>query len=457
MPGLRALGALLAAACLAGCSSLRPWINDPLPDNPPPRSVIAASAFRDPSILVAVTLSGGGARAAAFGLGVLEELHRTRFDWNGRETDLLDATDVISGVSGGSILAAYYAAFGAERLESFETVFLRQNFQNSLIWQALRPGNLHDLTSPWYGRSHLLARRLDEIYEGKTYGDIERDPRTPQLVIVATDMSLGTPFEFTQDQFELICSDLHTVPLSFAVAASSAVPILLSPMTLKNHAQECRDRGIVPRLAMRTGANYRARMFRMQANSYLDAQARPFIHLVDGGVADNLAVRRLLDRALLGGGLRESFEEVGIPPGSVRKLVVISVNSARDPANNVDQDDRVPGVRAVADTLLFGAGARATLETQEFLLDTARQWREDLRRRSEAGADAFAPDAQIHVVQVNLRDAAEGELRLRLMQTPTAFSISDDEVTRLIAAGRSALRRSADFQALRQALGVKDD
>ena len=166
---------------------------------------------------------------------------------------------------------------------------------------------------------------------------------------------------------------------------------------------------------------------------------------------------RLLDRALLGGGLRESFEEVGIPPGSVRKLVVISVNSARDPANNVDQDDRVPGVRAVADTLLFGAGARATLETQEFLLDTARQWREDLRRRSEEAADAFAPDAQIHVVQVNLRDAAEGELRLRLMQTPTAFSISDEEVTRLIAAGRSALRRSADFQALRQALGAKDD
>ncbi|WP_431275102.1 hypothetical protein ACQ858_01495 [Variovorax ureilyticus] len=160
------------------------------------------------------------------------------------------------------------------------------------------------------------------------------------------------------------------MPLSFAVAASSAVPVLLSPLTLKNHAQVCRDRGITPRLATVGGVNYRARMFRMQANSYLDANARPFIHLVDGGVADNLAVRRLLDRALLGGGLRESFEEVGIPPGSVRKLVVISVNSARDPANNIDQSDRVPGVRQVADTLLFGAGARATLETQEFLLDT---------------------------------------------------------------------------------------
>ncbi|WP_431275101.1 patatin-like phospholipase family protein [Variovorax ureilyticus] len=193
MRGLRALWFVLVAACLSACSSLRPWINEPLPEDPLPRSVVMATAHRDPSILVAVTLSGGGARAAAFGYGVLEELHHTRFQWNGRETDLLDATDVISGVSGGSILAAYYAAFGAEGLPSFESVFLRQNFQNSLILQALRPSSLHDLTSPWYGRSHLLARRLDEIYQGKTYGDLDKDPRHPQLVIAATDMSLGTP------------------------------------------------------------------------------------------------------------------------------------------------------------------------------------------------------------------------------------------------------------------------
>ena len=458
MPGLRALCGLLVAVCLAGCSSMRPWLNEPLVERgPPTSSIMAPESGRDPTILVAVTLSGGGARAAAFGYGVLEELRRTTFDLNGRHSDLLDATDVISGVSGGSILAAYYAAFGADKLPDFERDFLRQNFQNSLILQALRPASLYHLTSPWYGRSHLLARRLDEIYEGKTYADIERNARHPQLVIAATDMSLGTPFEFTSDQFELICSDLQSVPLSFAVAASSAVPILLSPMTLKNYSQDCRDRGIVPRLASRSGGNYRARMFRMQANSYLDAQSRPFIHLVDGGVADNLAVRRLLDRALVGGGLRESFEEVGIPPGSVRKLIVISVNSARDPANNIDQSDRVPGVRGVADTLLFGAGARATLETQEFLLDTARQWREDLKSRSPDGSDAFAPDAEIHVVQVNLRDAADGELRQRLLQTPTAFSISDEEVTRLIAAGRSVLQRSPDFRALKKSLGVAED
>lgn len=66
---------------------------------------------RDPTILVAVTLSGGGARAAAFGFGVLTEMQETRFEWNGHSTTLLDATDVVSGVSGGSIVAAYFAAW----------------------------------------------------------------------------------------------------------------------------------------------------------------------------------------------------------------------------------------------------------------------------------------------------------------------------------------------------------
>ena len=185
--------------------------------------------------------------------------------------------------------------------------------------------------------------------------------------------------------------------------------------------------------AARRGQGRRARLPRAhvpaQENSYLDAKRRPYIHLVDGGLADNLGVRRLLDRALAGGGLRKSFSEVGIPPGSVRKLVLITVNSERDPATNIDASDRLPGLAQVADALLFGAGARATTETQEFLADLTREWKRELRTRNADGVDAFAPDAEVHVVQVNLRDAAEGELRRRLLQVPTAFSISGEEVT----------------------------
>ncbi|MDM0105452.1 patatin-like phospholipase family protein [Variovorax sp. J22R24] len=445
---------VLIAACLAGCSSVRPWINAPLVVDSATTPPIAASA--DPSIVVAVTLSGGGARAAAFGYGVLTELHRTTFRWNGRETDLLTTADVITGVSGGSILAAYYAAFGVERLPDFERDFLRQNFQNGLITQTLRPVHLYKMTSPWYGRSNVLAERLDELYEGRTFADVEDNPPRTQLIIAATDMSLGTTFEFTREQFALICSDLRSVPLAFAVAASSAVPIVLSPMGLKNYAGECLDQGVRTPEVFGAGTDYRARMYRSQSKSYLDAKRRPYIHLVDGGLADNLGVRRMLDRALAGGGLRRSLSNAGLPPGSIRKLVLVTVNSERDPANNIDADDKVPGLAQVSDALLFGTGSRATIETQEFLTDITRQWRADLKTHRGDGSDAFAADAEIHVVAVNLRDA-EGDTRRELLQTPTAFSISGWEVTQLIDAGRDVLRRSPEFQALLKSLGAKPD
>ncbi|RQO80659.1 patatin [Acidovorax sp. FJL06] len=443
-----------AVAALAGCSSVKPWVNEPLP--PEDQGVPVRQSERDPTILVAVTLSGGGARAAAFGFGVLTEMQATRFAWNGRDTTLLDATDVVSGVSGGSIVAAYFAAHGIEGLPRFEQDFLRQNFQNSLITQALRPGNLIDLTSPWLGRTHLLARRLDALYGGLTFGDVERRPRHPQLFITATDMSLGTGFEFTWEQFALICSDLRKVPLSFAVASSSAVPLLLSPMTLKNYADQCPARqSSLATLAGRAQAgagDYRARLYRAHELSYADAQRKPYIHLVDGGLADNLGVQRLLDRALAGGGLRQTFSEVGIPPGTIRKLVLITVNAERDPSVDINQSDKVPNMVQVVDALLFGTGARATRETQEFLRDITRQWQQSLAAGSTGSTDVFAPDAEIHVIPVNLRDAPDDIARRRLLQVPTALSITSDEVTDLIEAGGSVLRHSPEFRALVQSL-----
>lgn len=440
---------LLAAVLVCGCANVRPWLNAPIAVD---RSVeVQAAANRDPSTLVALTLSGGGARAAAFGLGVLQELRDTPCCWNSKGSNLLDAVDLVSGVSGGSIVAAYFAAFGSGELDRFEREFLRFDFQSSLVEQLRTPANLAKLTSPWYGRSHLLADRLDALYRGMTFGDVGRRPRHPQLVVTATDLSLGTGFDFTADQFALICSDLQSVPLSFAVAASSSVPLLLSPMTLKNWNGDC---PLPPRPSapLASGADYRARLFAEQQTSYADASARPWIHLVDGGLADNLGVRRLMDRALSGGGMRAAFKEVRIPPGSIRRLVVIAVNAERDPSERIERRDTLPSTLDVVDALLFGAGARATHETEEMLDDIARAWQTSLAAGGEA-VRAFAPGAELHLVKVNLRDAPPGEQRLRLLQVPTSFTIAPAEVDSLIGAGREILRSSPAFARLRGSMG----
>ena len=454
----RGLCLALSLVLLSGCSSLRPWINTPMA--PGQMHEPHVNRARDPSLVMAVTISGGGARAAAFGYGVLRALDSVHFDWNGKHLTLLDSTDLISGVSGGSIVSAYYAAFGREGLPNFESEFLRNDFQQNLISLLARPGNLHDLTSPWFGRSNLLQRQLDSLYRGMTYADVEARPRHPQLIVTATDLTRGTGFEFTWDQFALLCSDLGQVPLSFAVAASSAVPIVLSPLTVKNFADQCppeaRQRLVhaAGSPARETG-DYRQRLYRAQINEYLDASKRPYIHLVDGGLADNLGVQRLLDRALMDRGLRDTFREMAVVTGSVRKVVLVVVNAERDPTRNLDLSDKVPGMLDVADALLFGTGARATNETQEYLQDVMRAWHREAKSRGQSGgADVFAPDAEIHVITVNLRDAPE-DRRPRLLQVETAFSIPDQEVSELIAAGRQVLLASPDFRRLTQSLNAR--
>lgn len=401
------------------------------------------------SIAMLVTLSGGGARAAAFGYGVLDALRQTRVNWKGQNFSLLDELDVISGVSGGSIIAAYYAAFGEKTFPGFDHDFLRKNFQDSLISTVLSVNSLQNLSSPWYGRGHLLAQRLDDLYQGKTFGDLTNRPGQPRLLISATDLSLGSSFEFTYNQFALICSDLNSVPLSFAVAASSAVPIALSPLSLKNYNEAC----VVPAKEISTQGqdDYRVRLLRDSQRSYLNAKERPYIHLVDGGLADNLGLRSLMDRTLADGGLRKSARRTSTKP--IEKLVIIAVNAERDTTDRIDASNQVPTTSQVIDALLFGAGARATQETLGLLSDTAKSWRNELNRVAKDGNDAFAPDAQIHVINVNLRDAPDPLGRSVLMQVPTAFSIPRDDVTRLIEAGGQILRESPQFNALLRSLG----
>ncbi|MDH0863928.1 patatin-like phospholipase family protein [Mitsuaria sp. GD03876] len=438
----------IAVALLAGCSTYRPWINEGLPvakDGSPP---VAASTRRPGRpIVAAVTLSGGGARAAAFGLGVLQELKATGFVLDGQPTTLLDQVTLVSGVSGGSILAAHYAAFGDETLTRFEPDFLLVPFEAGLIRQAFAPRRLYHLTSPWYGRTHILAQRLDELYRGRTFGDLRSRPGAPDLMVTATDLTTGAPFDFTPEQFGLICSDLDRTPLSFAVAASSAVPILLSPMTLRNHAGECAP---APRAAHESGGDYRTRMLALSAESYRDAKERPYIHLVDGGVSDNTGARLMLDRFLAGGSMASSFPDVA--PGSIHRMVLVTVNSERDLAERIDAADRIPSTGQVVETLVFGAGARETQITLAMLNDDNRRWQEELKRTRGTPGSPFAADAELHIVSVSLHDVPDDKIRYSMLRVPTAFTIEAGDVRELQKAGAQALRAAPAFKRLKESL-----
>jgi len=447
---------ICAVMLLGACSTTRPWTNQRItPTSPMPvtsitgPAVLASAPSQPPSIVAAVTLSGGGARAAAFGLGVLQELKATEFELQGRPTSLLDEVGLISGVSGGSVLATYYAAFGDEVFTQFENDFLFVNFQSGLVADVVSPVGLYRLSSPWYGRSNALAKHLDTVFRGTTFGELRARQRRPRLLVTATDLSTGLPFEFTPEQFALICSDLDSVPLSFAVAASSSVPVLLSPVTVRNYAGSCPQTDQMLEAAS-AEQNLSAHVLRFIAESYRNAEERPYIHLVDGGLVDNLGVRSLLDHTVASNSLDASFR--GVPPGSIHKIVLISVNSERVLGDTLDASDHVPSIGQVLDAMVYGAGSRLTKETTAMVNDTTRRLSEELSSTRGKLGSPFASDAEIYVINVSLQDVADTPLRKALLQVPTAFTILPTQVRQLEAAGRRALSESPEYQRLRGSL-----
>jgi NTE family protein len=122
----------------------------------------------DRELLLLVTFSGGGTRAAAFSYGVLETLRDTKVTIRGQEGRLLDEVDWISGVSRGSFTAAYYGLFRDRIFQDFESRFLKKNVQGELERAMFfNPVNWVKLSSAYYDRSDLAADYYDQHLFGR--------------------------------------------------------------------------------------------------------------------------------------------------------------------------------------------------------------------------------------------------------------------------------------------------
>jgi NTE family protein len=195
-----------------------------------------AGSEKSDELLLILTFSGGGTRAATLSYGILQALADTQIAVDGKQRRLLDEVDLISSVSGGSLTSAYYGLFGDRIFEDFETKFLLRNVEEELAWRIIALSSWSKLASSYYARSDLAAEYFDEIlFEGKTFSDFQI-PRLPMIAINATDIALGTQFTFLGNQFAPICADLSSYPVSRAVTASAAVPGLFSSIVLKNYA-----------------------------------------------------------------------------------------------------------------------------------------------------------------------------------------------------------------------------
>ena len=472
---LRAVTWLVACLVLAGCATR--FENYPLASSQvnEERRAVDVSHTERPLILVAI--SGGGSRAAALGWVVLREIARFRYAaTDGQPRSLIDDIAVISSVSGGSVIAAHFALYGPEGLERFAPDFLDPDNMRTLGLDAANPISWFQLAVTGSSRIDIVEELFDnQLFKQKTFLDLNQ-PGKPYLILNATDMASGEVFAFTPKRFDDICSNLDKEPISAGVAASSAVPIVLSPVAFQNFSvTHCQDRPtpqwITTRLNGRFAPYLNLQTFKLAryANDLRRGQNAfrkiDYLYFLDGGLADNLAIHGLLETisspyaapivAPPDSGLASSSTILdALNAGRIKKLAVIVINARADAATTISQTASRPGIVGMIESVTsipLSSTTSSVSSQMEVLLA-------ELKAAGGGGAgNPLFEGLKIYGVQVDfdqLRDS-QRELHEKANAIPTAWSITKGNREVLEEAGVKLLQQHPCFQRLLMDMDIK--
>ena len=435
---LRLLPMIAVVLLLGGCASYGVVENVPREEGKDTASYsIGAFQTRWRSAENSLTLafSGGGSRAAALAYGVLQELRDTPVPAAGESGRLLDQVQTISSVSGGSFTAAYYGLHGDRIFDDFEDVFLRRNFQDALIHRLMNPFR-------WFGRTGRTEMAVnyyeDMVFKDATFKEMLR-PESPLILLNASDLGGGVRFSFVQEYFDLLCSDVGSFPVARAVAASSAVPVLFNPVVVENYPDcDGRAQAWLEWTRARVAAKPELVLVVEGLESFLDRDRRRYVHFVDGGITDNLGLRAFYEVVEISGGIAEfNKRHRGDPP---RRLVFISVNAATDPEREMDLSTKQP---SIAETI----SAMSDVQLHRYNIDTIALLGSSIKRWAKALSTPERP-VEPYFILLDFHGIQDVERRRFLNRTPTSFSLTDEQVDGLIAAGRTLLRDNPEFHRL---------
>jgi NTE family protein len=217
------------------------------------------------------------------------------------------------------------------------------------------------------------------------------------------------------------------------------------------------DPATAPRPASRALTRMQDLMF------YDDGTHLPYIHLLDGGLSDNLGMRAVLETVED----LEALASVGqaSPLDHVRRIIVFIVNSRSSPKTDWYEKETPPG----AITLLVKATGvpidHYSYDTVEQLKDVIARWQAMRRVRESVAFDASkdpeaakllrTPNIDLYAIDVSfpmLKDEAERDY---LNELPTSFVLPPEAVDRLRAAAAAIIRDSPDFKRLLKDAGAR--
>ena len=432
----RLLSSCLMLLLVSACSSYGVIHNEPGVDvhaGKPYSLKTWAQSEKASDFIFILAFSGGGTRAAAMAYGVLEELRDTPVAVDGQQSRLLDHVTHISSVSGGSFASAYYGLYGDRMFEDFENEFLLKDVEGYLTRSLLNPFH-------WFGRKGRTERSAEYynkiLFHDATFADMMK-PGRPMIVINASDLAYGVRFSFIQDYFSLLCSDVRDFPVASAVTASSAVPVVFNPVVLENYGG-CRE--FQPSTHALEQAKHSDELAQMLAGleSYNNKGERKFVHFVDGGITDNMGLRAMTDVVTVSGGPSEMVNKLQRKLPS--KVVVISVNASTEKRSDMDKSAKQPSMLASMNAMTDVQLHRYNAATVDEVRNSLETW----------AAHISTPEHEVkpYFIEVGFSQVAQPQLKLFLNKIPTSFSLTQEQVEKLIASARDLVRDDPEFKKL---------
>ncbi|HET7811303.1 MAG TPA: patatin-like phospholipase family protein [Steroidobacteraceae bacterium] len=448
---MRAPSLLLGGACsllLAACGSI-PTRESALKEVVPLTAPVLAPGVdaNSDKLLVVLTFSGGGKRAAAFSYGVLEALRDIQVTTpDGGQRALLDEVDIISAVSGGAFTAAYYALHGRDTFDDYEPRFLDHDTEKDLWHKVLVPASWPRLLKDEVSRSDLEVEYFDQnLFDGATVYDVMT--RSPRVIITATDLVRAKPFAFTREQLNGVCVDPRTVPLARAVFASAATPIYFAPLVMHSFAGTCgyQPPDTLAALSQSEDDAYRReRAERLQ--SFLDGTHYPYLHLADGAFADNLGARAILDEISLGDNVVDALRRNGY--SRARRMLFIVVDARTGFDKRYAQVGTPLGIKKVMDAVVSATFNRYSFETMNLLRARVKRWESEVRH-TRCDAALAIPDCgkfDVDLVELSFDRIKDGAEHDYLDRVPTSFTLSHADVDRLRKAAHTLIEESPELR-----------
>jgi len=228
------------------------------------------------------------------------------------------------------------------------------------------------------------------------------------------------------------------VPLGRAVAASTALPPLLTPISFENRGGRC-GRGAPPwqasaEAAARAGGTPGRALLRARALQAYADPSRPYVHVFDGGLSENLGLAEVI-RAFE---ILQVAPQESVLPGlrRARQIVVIAVNALRFPEVDWDSKDAPPDTDTLTDQMWSIPVDRITLDGIEQVRDKLALWQ------------AQSAERRAYLVQVSFENLADPAERRYFQQVKTRLQLPREQTDRVREVAGRLLREAPAFQRL---------